>query len=116
MTENLIEEVAGLIRDCNEKIQKQVYPAAVTCFEEALRLHPDQAPLHYHAAFAYWYKAMHNPDGKKRSSMEKGSYRSAVKEFERFLEKAPDDPRVPDARMRLDLLRSAQYGYRPKSK
>ncbi len=109
------DEVGEVIRACNEMIHDQKYPDAVACFEGALRKHADQSQLHYHAAFAYWYKAMYNPDGKRRSSMERSSYRKAMTEFETFLAKSPDDPRAGDARMRLQLLRSAQYGYRPKS-
>ena len=76
------EEVAELIRTCNEMIQQQKYPESVTCFQGAMRRFPEQAQLHYHAAFAFWYKALHNADGKRRSSMEKVAYRNAIREFE----------------------------------
>lgn len=110
------QEAGDRIRSSNELIQKGDYPAAVDALEEALRLYPGQAQVHYYLAFAYWHKAMHKRDGNLRGTMERTSYKKALQEFQTFLEKLPNDPRAPEARMRLELLRQAQYGYRPKPK
>ncbi len=89
------------------------YGGAAATLEEAIRSHPDQPQLHYYLGFAYWYKAIYHPDGSRRGSMEGKSYRKALREFETFLKEAAGDPRVPDAKLRLEILRSARFGYRP---
>lgn len=110
------QEVGDRIRSSNELIQKGDYPGAVDALEEALRLYPGQTQVHYYLAFAYWHKAMHHRDGSLRNTMEKASYKKALQEFETFLDKLPNDPRAPEARMRLESLRQARYGSRPRPK
>jgi hypothetical protein len=83
----------------------------VKLLEEACKQFPDEMQLHYHLGFAYWYKAAFKPDGTLRKTMERAPYRKARQEFETFLKQAPNDPRAADARVRLDILRRAQYGY-----
>jgi hypothetical protein len=98
-----LQEAAGLM-------QSKDYPKAVDTLEEAIRQHPDAAHLYFQVALAYWYKALQKPDGSRRSTMEKASYHKAIKSFQTFLEKAPNDPLANEARMHLTVLRNAQYG------
>jgi TolA-binding protein len=103
-------DVDTFLHQAADLMQKKDYPKAVDTLEEALRVHPEAANLHFQLALAYWYKALQKPDGTRRTSMEKGSYHKAMKSFETFLEKAPNDPLANEARMRLTVLRNAQYG------
>jgi hypothetical protein len=98
-----------------DQIQKKEYINAVTTLEDALKAYPDQPQLHYHLAFAYWCRAALKPDGKLRGNMDPSFYRKTIAEFETFLKQAPADPRAADTRVRLDLLRRAKPGYRPKN-
>ncbi len=111
---NAAEDVFKRITWANMQSQQGNYAGAAATLEEALLVHPDEPQLHYHLAFAYWTISLHDSAGRRRKSMEKGSYRKAIKEFELFLAHAPNDPRAADARMRLELLHRAQFGYRPK--
>jgi hypothetical protein len=102
--------VDTFLHQAADLMQKKDYPKAVDTLEDALRVHPEAASLHFQLALAYWYKALQKPDGTRRTSMEKASYHKAMKSFETFLEKAPNDPLANEARMRLTVLRNAQYG------
>jgi outer membrane protein assembly factor BamD (BamD/ComL family) len=102
--------VDTFLHQAAELMQKKEYPKAVDTLEEAIRVHPEAANLHFQLALAYWYKALQKPDGSRRSTMEKASYHKAIKSFQTFLEKAPNDPLANEARMRLTVLRNAQYG------
>ncbi len=88
------------------------FAGATATLEEALRSHPGSPQLHYYLGFAYWYQALYHADGRARGSMEGKSYRKAIREFETFITEARNDPRVPDAKVRLEALRSARFGYR----
>ena len=104
--------VAEPAQRANQQIQQKDYEGAISTLESALRDHPDQAELHYHLAFAYWYRASLKPDGKLRRSADRTFYRKAIAEFEAFLRQTPGDPRAGDARVRLDILRRVQLGQR----
>ncbi|GEM_PF-6037652 len=103
-------DVDGFIKQAQQLMQAKEYPKAVDTLEEAVKQNPETPQLYFHLALAYWYKALQKPDGTRRSTMEKGSYHKAMKAFETFLEKAPNDPMAAEARMRLTVLRNAQYG------
>ncbi len=102
--------VEAFLHQAADFMQTKEYPKAVDTLEEAVRQYPDAATLYFQLALAYWYKALQKPDGGRRSTMEKGSYHKAIKSFQTFLEKAPNDPLANEARMRLTVLRNAQYG------
>ncbi len=95
----------------NELIKARDYDGAVKVLEDACKQFPDQAQLQYHLGFAYWYKAAFKKDGTLRKTMERTPYRKAREAFETFVKQAPNDPRVADAKVRLDILRRAQFGY-----
>jgi hypothetical protein len=103
-------DLQELVAAASDFMQKKEYPKAVDALEAALQQHPEAVTLHFQLALAYWYKALQKPDGSPRSSMEKTAYHKAIKSFETFLEKAPNDPLAAAARMRLTVLRNAQFG------
>jgi TolA-binding protein len=103
-------DVNAFLQEAAELMQKKDYAKAVDTLEEAVRVHPEAANLNFQLALAYWYKALQKPDGSRRTTMEKASYHKAIKSFQTFLEKAPNDPLANEARMRLTVLRNAQYG------
>jgi outer membrane protein assembly factor BamD (BamD/ComL family) len=109
-TEAGSRELDTFLQQAADYMQSKAYPKAVDTLEEALRQHPDEAKLYFQLALAYWYKALQKPDGSRRTTMEKTSYHKAVKAFQTFLERAPNDPLANEARMRLTVLRNAQYG------
>ncbi len=88
------------------------YMRAVEILEKTRDEFPSEPRVYWHLAHAYWHQSLHKPDGSRRRSMERGSYRKALAAFETFLRMAPNDPRAPEARYRLRLLKQAQYGRR----
>ncbi len=109
------EDVLRRIRWANEQNQYGNRAGAVASLEDALKTYPDQPVLYYHLGFAYWSLAFYDSQGHPRKTMERGAYRKAVRAFESFLSRAsPDDPKVSDAKAKLELLRGARFGYKPK--
>lgn len=88
------------------------YKRAVEILEKTRDEFPSEPRVYWHLAHAYWHQSLHKPDGSRRRSMERGAYRKALAAFETFLRMAPNDPRAPEARYRLRLLKQAQYGRR----
>ena len=101
------QDVISEARQLNE--QKQ-FQKAVDLLEDTLKNHPDAAVLHFYLAIAYWARALAKPDGSPRTNMDKSYYKKAIKSFETFLEKSPDDPLAAEAKVRLNALRGARYG------
>jgi outer membrane protein assembly factor BamD (BamD/ComL family) len=99
------------IAHSNRLIEARDYDGAIKVLEEAIKQHPAEAVLQYHLGFAYWYKAAFKKDGVLRKTMERSPYRRARQAFETFIKQAPNHPRAADARVRLDILRRAQFGY-----
>ncbi len=88
------------------------YRQTVAVLEKAQQRFPLVPRVYWYLAHAYWHQSLHKPDGGRRRSMEKKAYRKSLAAFETFLALAPDDPRAPEARYRLNLLKQAQYGRR----
>ncbi len=83
---------------------------AVELLEQAQARFPAVPRVYWHLAHAYWQRSMHKDDGSHRRSMEKKSYLKARVAFETFLRMAPQDSRAAEARLRLKLLREADFG------
>ena len=88
------------------------YRQTVAVLEKAQQRFPLVPRVYWYLAHAYWHQSLHKPDGGRRRSIEKKAYRKSLAAFETFLALAPDDPRAPEARYRLSLLKQAQYGRR----
>ena len=86
------------------------YRKAVEVLEKAQQRFPLVPRVYWYLAHGYWHQSLHNPDGRRRRSMENKTYRKSLAAFETFLALAPNDPRAPEARYRLNLLKQAQYG------
>ena len=86
------------------------YWKAVEVLEKAQQRFPLVPRVYWYLAHGYWHQSLHNPDGRRRRSMENKTYRKSLAAFETFLTLAPNDPRAPEARSRLNLLKQAQYG------
>ena len=86
------------------------YRKAVEVLEEAQQRFPLVPRVYWYLAHGYWHQSLHKPDGGRRRSMENKTYRKSLAAFETFLALAPNDPRAPEARSRLNLLKQAQYG------
>ena len=86
------------------------YRQVVEVLEKARQRFPLVPHVYWYLAHAYWHQSLHKPDGGRRRSMEKKAYRKSLAAFETFLALAPNDPRAPEARYRLNLLKQAQYG------
>ena len=86
------------------------YKRAVEMLEKTRNEFTSEPRVYWHLAHAYWHQSLRKPDGRRRRSMEKGSYLKTLAAFETFLRMAQEDPRAPEARYRLRLLKQAQYG------
>jgi len=104
-------DIQDVLHAVDDFTKKREYVKAIDAIEETIRKHPEAHQLYFHLGLAYWNKAALKADGTRRSTMEKSPYHKAVKAFETFLDKAPNDKLAADARFRLDTLRKLQYGY-----
>lgn len=88
-------------------IEGNLYGRAVQTLEQARKEFPSNAMLYWHLAHAYWQQALHKADGSPRTTMDREPYHKCMAAFETFIKMVPDDPRAPEARLRLDQLRRA---------
>jgi hypothetical protein len=102
------ETLEAFIKSAEALTEKARFYEAVEVLDKAREKYPRAPDVYWHLAHAYWQQALHKRDGQRRASMEAGAYRKSMAAFEVFLKIAPNDPRAPQARYRLESLRKVR--------